>query len=142
MLRRATPADLPRVTDLLAKAKLPLEGLVDQQERLWVLEQDGRVVGAIAFEAYRGAGLLRSLVVDPGQRGHGFGKHLLSAGIEEMRKAGLQHAYGLTTTIPDLLARMGWTEVTKQDLPAVLNQSMELRGACPDTARAFHLELT
>lgn len=141
MLRKANPADLPRVKSLLAAAKLPLDGLVDHQDRLWVLEQDGDVVGAIAFEAYRGAGLLRSLVVDPVHRGKGLGKQLIEAGLGEMRRAGMRHAYGLTTTIPGLLAKSGWTEVRKQDLPDALDESMELRGACPDTARAFHLKL-
>ncbi len=141
MLRKATSADVPAVRRLLSAAKLPLEGLDDHRERLWVWVQDGHVVGAIAYEAYGEAGLLRSLIVDPAQRGTGLGGALLHAGLGEMRKAGLRDAYGLTTTIPDWLARLGWTELDKATLPAELHQSMELRGACPDTARAFHLRL-
>lgn len=141
MLRKATPADLPAVRRLLSSAKLPLEGLDDHRERLWVWDQDGQVAGAIAYEAYGDAGLLRSLIVDPAQRGTGLGGALLHAGLGEMRRAGLRDAYGLTTTIPDWLARLGWTEVRKDTLPPQLHQSMELRGACPDTARAFHVRL-
>lgn len=142
LLRKATPADLPRVKSLLAAARLPLEGLDDHQRHLWVLDMDGVVVGAIAFEPYKDAGLLRSLILDPARRNQGLGKRLITSGLEEMRKAGLRHAYGLTTTIPDLLLRLGWREVPRRELPAVLHESMELRGACPDTARAFHLPLT
>lgn len=141
MLRKATTADLQAVRRLLSAAKLPLEGLDDHKERLWVWDDGGEVVGAIAYEAYGDKGLLRSLIVDPGQRGTGLGAALLHAGLGEMRKAGLRHAYGLTTTIPDWLARLGWTEVGKQTLPPELHQSMEMRGACPDTARAFHIRL-
>lgn len=126
---------------LLTAAGLPLEGLDDHKERLWVWEDGGAVVGAIGFEAYGHRGLLRSLVVDPAHRGTGLGGALLHAGLGEMRKAGLRDAYGLTTTIPDWLARLGWTEVAKDALPADLHGSMELRGACPDTARAFHVRL-
>ena len=142
MLRKATTADLPAVRRLLAAAKLPLEGLDDHHERLWVWDQDGTVVGAIAYEAYGDKGLLRSLIVDPGSRGTGLGATLLDAGLREMRKAGLHDAYGLTTTIPDWLARLGWKEVGKDTLPQQLHKSMELRGACPDTARAFHVRLS
>ncbi len=62
-------------------------------------------------------------------------------GLDQMRRAGVRHAYGLTTTIPDWLQRLGWMEVPKADLPAALNTSMELRGACPGTARIFLLDL-
>lgn len=141
MLRKASPADLPAVRRLLTAAKLPLEGLDDHRERLWVWDLDGEVVGAIAFEAYRDAGLLRSLVVDPEHRGTGLGRALLLAGLDAMRAAGLREAYGLTTTIPDLLARLGWTEVGRDALPDALHESMELRGACPDTAHAFRVRL-
>lgn len=141
MLRKATTADLPAVRRLLSAAKLPLEGLDDHHERLWVWDHAGQVVGAIAYEAYGDKGLLRSLIVDPELRGTGLGGALLHAGLGEMRKAGLRDAYGLTTTIPDWLARLGWTEVGKDTLPTALHKSMELRGACPDTARAFHVRL-
>lgn len=141
MLRKASPADLPAVRRLLSTSNLPLEGLDDHRERLWVWDRDGNVAGAVAFEAYGDQGLLRSLIVDPDERGTGLGGALLHAGLAEMRKAGLRWAYGLTTTIPDWLERLGWTEVPKETLPAALHQSMELRGACPDTARAFRFQL-
>lgn len=141
MLRQASAADLPAVRRLLTAAKLPLEGLDDHKERLWVWDDGGRVLGAIAFEAYGDKGLLRSLVVDPDERGAGLGGALLHAGLGEMRRSGLRDAYGLTTTIPDWLARLGWSEVPKDSLPAALHKSMELRGACPDSARAFHIKL-
>lgn len=141
LLRKSIPADLPAVHRLLVAAKLPLDGLDDNRDRLWVWDQEGTVVGAIAFEQYGEHGLLRSLVVDPDSRGTGLGRLLLHSGLDAMRRAGVCHAYGLTTTIPGWLERLGWTEITKPDLPAALEASMELRGACPDTARIFRTDL-
>lgn len=141
LLRQASAADLPAVRRLLATADLPLDGLDDHADRLWVWDAEGQVAGAIAFERYGTAGLLRSLIVDPTQRGTGLGRFLLQSGLDQMHAAGIRDAYGLTTTIPDWLVRLGWTEVAKDTLPPALHQSMELRGACPDTARAFHLRL-
>lgn len=141
LLRQASAADLAAVHRLLTAANLPLDGLDDHAERLWVWNAEGQVVGAIAFERYGTAGLLRSLIVDPNQRGTGLGRFLLQSGLDQMRADGIRDAYGLTTTIPDWLARLGWNEIHKSDLPTGLHASMELRGACPDTARVFHLPL-
>lgn len=138
--RPATPRDLPAVQTLLSEAGLPLDGLADC-ELLLVAERAGRVAAAIGFERHGHVGLLRSLVVAPDARGTGLGRALLDAGVAAMRAAGLREAYGLTTTIPDLLRRRGWTEVPRSSLPRQLLRSAELRGACPDSAPAFRLPL-
>jgi amino-acid N-acetyltransferase len=139
LLRAATAADRPALDRLLSSASLPLDGLVDA--RLFVAEEDGEVVGAIGFERHGSAGLLRSLVVDPAHRGAGLGAFLLDAGLMEMRRAGAQEAYGLTTTIAPWLRALGWTEVERSSLPKALLASRELQGACPDSAVAFRLDL-
>ena len=138
--RSATSADRPHVRRLLHDAGLPLDGL-DGVADLFVAEDSGDVVGAIGFERHGALGLLRSLVVAPSQRGRGLGVALLAFGSARMQEEGLREAYGLTTTIPRLLLRLGWEEVPRASLPAGLNSSMELRGACPDSARAFRLSL-
>lgn len=139
MLRQATAADRPALERLLAAAGLPLDGLPDTH--LFVAEEGGQVVGAIGFERHGSVGLLRSLVVHPDQRGAGLGAFLLESGLQEMRKAGLREAYGLTTTIAPWLARLGWQELPQSALPAALRVSKEMQGACPDTAQAFRLRL-
>lgn len=140
MLRDHKPSDLGAVRRLLQTAKLPLDGL-DDCKRLWVLEEEGAIVGAVGFEVHGRAALLRSLVVDPAWRGRGLGLQLVRHGVEEAWRAGAQSIHGLTTTIPDLLARLGWKEVPRSQLPAALSASRELQGACPASARAFTLEL-
>src|SRR5438552_709065 len=136
-LAPARPMDLGAITALLRRAGLPLDGLADHLATAWVLRENGRVVGAIGHEWHGASGLLRSLVVEPRLRGKGHGRGLLAAGVQAMRAAGLADGYGLTTAIPDLLARSDWTEVPRGDLPAELFASAELQGACPDSARAF-----
>lgn len=139
MLRKATPADRPAIERLLTDAKLPLAGLPDTS--LFVVEDDDRIIGLIGFERHGDLGLLRSLVVHPDHRGAGLGDFLLDAGLQEMRRAGLQEAYGLTETIAPWLERLGWTELPQKDLPEELRASKELQGACADTAKAFRLAL-
>lgn len=138
--RRAAASDKPQVRALLQQAGLPLDGL-DGVADLFVVDDGDAVVGAIGFERHGSLGLLRSLVVAPSRRGRGLGVALLAFGVARMRAEGLREAYGLTTTIPDLLLRLGWGEVPRAAMPEGLNSSMELRGACPDSARAFRLSL-
>lgn len=133
--------DLGAVTSLLKQSHLPTEGLSDHLGNTFVLRENGRVIGAIGYEQYGKTALLRSLVVDDRARGKGHGRTLLERGVAAMRSAGIEQAYGLTTTIPDLLARSGWSELARNELPASLGASAELSGACPETARAFHLSL-
>ncbi|HEX2065422.1 MAG TPA: GNAT family N-acetyltransferase [Candidatus Thermoplasmatota archaeon] len=140
VLRPARPEDLPAVRALLEEAKLPLEGF-DTAAAVWVATVQGSVTGAVAFERHGGLGLLRSLVVAPSHRGCGVGGRLLVRAVRAMQAAGLSDAYALTTTIAPWLAREGWSELPQAKLPAALSASAELQGACPASAKAFHLPL-
>lgn len=138
-IRPAEPSDLGVVQDLLTACGLPTEGL--KETRLFVLEIDGRLGGTVGYEARGPYALLRSLAVEPLLRGRGYGRRLLRFAIEEVTALGFRAAYGLTTTIPDWLHRLGFIEVPRERLPAELIESAELRGACCANARAFVLRL-
>lgn len=133
--------DWGAVAQLLRANKLPTDGLTTDVDHLYVLEVEGKVAGAIGFETYALDALLRSLVVDPKVRGAGHGRALLRLAIHEAQKAGVQAVYGLTTTIPELLSKVGFTEIQRSEIPAGVYQSWELRGSCPDSARAFRFKL-
>jgi amino-acid N-acetyltransferase len=133
--------DWGAVAQLLRESRLPTEGLVTDVDHLYVLEVGGRVRGAVGFETYQADALLRSLVVDRSLRGSGHGRTLLRLALHEAQKAGVRNVYGLTTTIPDWLSRLGFKEIKKEEIPPSVHHSQELRGACPETARAFRFEL-
>lgn len=59
----------------------------------------------------------------------------------EARRRGLRAAFGLTTTILELFVRHGFILVSRPELPAELEASAELRGACPASAQAFQKDL-
>lgn len=121
--------------ELLKASDLPLAGL--EHTQLWVLEID-RIVGAVGFERYGSAALLRSLAVVPEARGRGVGAALLRHMLNRLSAEGVADVYGLTTTIPDRLLRLGFADTTRDALPTDLARSEQLRGACPGSARAFH----
>ena len=141
-IRDALPADRQTIETVLQEADLPTEGVEDTE--LLVLEEDGAIVGVVGFEPYGDAALLRSLALRPAWRGLGLSRALLVAVFDRLRVKGVTTAYGLTTTIPDLLLELGFAEIGRGELPGAFTDSAQLQGpqACPDTARVFQLSLT
>ena len=141
-LRPADAGDLPAVAALLGGEGLPEIGLAADVTRLFVLDgAPGAIDAVVGFEGYGEHALLRSLAVRPALRGRGYGEALLRHALRETARAGANVAYGLTTTIPELLQHWGFEEVDRGALPAELAASAELRGACPASARAFRKTL-
>ncbi len=62
--------------------------------RLWIAEDDARIVGSIALvEAGEQIGQLRWFLVVPEARGSGLGKRLLDAALAYARERGLSHIF-------------------------------------------------
>ena len=120
---------------MLERSELPIAGLEDTD--LFVLEGGDEPIGLVGIETHGCYALMRSLTVNEGVRGQGYGRILLGFAEEESRRRGLRAVFGLTTTIPELLTSCGFTPVERTDLPAELAASAELRGACPASAQAF-----
>lgn len=142
MIRKAGTQDLAAVAGLLRRSNLPLQGVDALGLELFVKEEQGRVVGAVALEPYPPYALIRSLVVDPRERNKGHGRELLRHVLEHAKAKQYTTLYGLTTTIPDLLAKRGFEEIPRDQIARPVQQSVEIRGgACPTNARAFRLRL-
>lgn len=141
MIRQATDVDMPKVISLLELASLPTSGISEHINHLYVLEEEGEIIGAVAYEAYHQDALLRSLVISPLARGKGYGRKLMSFILEQAKLDGIRNAYALTITIPDLLDRSGFTEISRSEAPETLRKSEEFRGACPCSARLFRISV-
>jgi amino-acid N-acetyltransferase len=137
-IRTADPADWPAIRALLAAAGLPTNGLAGSY-RLFVAARAGRIVGTAALERHGDgadtAYLLRSVAVDPGARCSGLGARLVARALGEAR--GEAPVALLTETAAGYFPRFGFIPVDRAQLPATLSSSAELRGACPDSARAL-----
>jgi amino-acid N-acetyltransferase len=133
-LRSATVEDLVELESLLSASKLPTAGVADHLADFLVAERDGRIEGVIGLERYGSQGLLRSVVVAPGVRGRGIGDQLVSQLIERARSTGISELYLLTTTAEKYFPRFGFEQTTRAEVPASVQESVEFRGACPDTA--------
>ena len=65
--------------------------------RLWIAEEDGRVVGSIAVvDADEGVGQLRWFLLTPEARGTGLGRRMLDTALAYCRARGMHRVYGVS----------------------------------------------
>lgn len=141
VIRAAKADDLPDVRGLLCQAELPLDGVPADLNNFLVAEREGAVVGAIGLERYSESALLRSAVVHPSLRGMGVGDSLVTALLEHGRSLGVRDMVLLTTTAEGWFPRFGFKRITREEVPAALYASEELKGACPASAVVMRCRL-
>ncbi len=138
----ATSSDLPEVQALLAAAGLPQAGLEEHILNFMLALEGEKVVGCAGLEVHQNSGLLRSVVVAPAYRSQGVGAKLTEGMVDLARQKNLTSLSLLTETAADFFLRFGFVEIPRAELPAALQSSEELRGACPESAVAMTLPLT
>jgi amino-acid N-acetyltransferase len=138
----AQEGDLPAVRHLLETHHLPLDG-VDEHLATMVVARDGReVVGAAAVELYADAALLRSVVVSPTFQGQGLGHRLTEAALNLAVSRGVEVAFLLTTTADKFFPKLGFHRISRNDVPASVQTSVEYQSACPASAIVMRRFLT
>ena len=140
-LRQAAPSDLPTVERLLAAAELPTDDVAKHLHDFIIAESEGEVVGAIGFEVYADAALLRSAVVAPVWQGRGVGRALVERLVGEAAAREIDALFLLTSTAHRYFASFGFEPVRREDIPTLVKTSVEFRGACPESAMAMRLNL-
>jgi len=142
-VRSARAEDLAAVRQLLADAKLPLDGLDEQfGDHYAVAVAQGQIVAAEGVEVYERWGLLRSAVVAPAHRGNGLGIRITRERIAWARAQRLDALYLLTTTAAPFFGRMGFAEVERSSAPAAVQASREFAVACPAGATCMRMPLS
>ncbi len=141
VFREAIDRDFPEVIQLLTSNKLPVAGVHENLAGFIVAEKKDRVIGSAALERYANFGLLRSVAVSEELKGQGLGNHLVNEVLQRARVDGVKEVFLLTTSAENYFPRFGFDPISRNDLPDALNQSAELRGACPDSAIVMRLKL-
>ena len=140
-LRRARETDLEEVKALLTTSSLPLEGVDEAFSNFIVAEGGPSIVGTAGLELYGRFALLRSAAVVKGWQGYGVGRALIGEVISRARSRNVDSVFLLTTTAENYFPSFGFQKIERAELPVELNESAELRGACPDTATVMRLVL-
>jgi amino-acid N-acetyltransferase len=134
-VRASTTVDFAAIRALLASAALPIQDLDSTAAmRFWVAADGDQLIGAIGFESFGAAGLLRSLVVAPHHRQHGLGSALVSVLEREVSAQGVQTLVLLTNTAVAFFRRRGYRVIERCEAPDEVRQSAEFRSLCPVSA--------
>lgn len=133
-IRRASGSDLSSVEELLLRNRLPAEGMREAFDDFIVAESGGSIVGAIGLERFGDAALLRSAVVAEHERGTGLGTRLVELILAHASDTSVRSVYLLTTTAEGYFPRFGFARINRGDVPLTVRESVEFRGACPESA--------
>ena len=136
-IRPAANKDWPAIRRMLLTGGLPPDGAQDHLAHFMVGEAGGKLVCAGGLEVYGADALLRSVVVNEESRGNGWGKQLLDRLTEQAVDLGVGSLYLLTTTADAYFSRLGYSEVSRTQVPDQLRVSRELQGVCPASATAM-----
>ncbi len=137
-----TGAELGAIEVLIRTSALPAEVVHDRFPEAYVVaRRGGEIVGVAALETHDQTGLLRSVAVAPGERGHGTGITLVADRLAMAWTNGLTSIYLLTTTAAPLFRRFGFAMADRAGAPAALTASPEFAALCPASAACMRLDL-
>jgi amino-acid N-acetyltransferase len=123
------------VQRLVAAAGLPTEDLADADlSHFFGYGSREKPIGVVGLEVFDGEALLRSLVVEPSERGAGGGRMLVAAAEEHAHSQGVRSVYLLTTTAERFFERLGFRRVDRDSAPATIRATREFASLCPASA--------
>jgi GNAT superfamily N-acetyltransferase len=125
----------------LEEAKLPTRDLVGAGKRYFCLIDSGERRGYGGFEVCGPHALLRSIVIPGRQRGHGYGRTLVTSLVAEARKLGLQEAWLLTETAVPFFAALGFSPCAREAAPPEIAATEQYAALCPASAKLMRREI-
>lgn len=145
-IRQAQAKDWPAIADLLGAADLPVGDLAPERLEGFLVALDTlstppSVSGTIGLQAFGSAGLLRSLVVEPGHRSAGIGRQLVQALEDKAQAEGLTDLWLLTVDAEVFFWKLDYHIVERNKAPASIRGTQEFTSLCPDTAHLMHKPL-
>jgi amino-acid N-acetyltransferase len=131
----ASPADEPRIRQLLSSCGLPHEDITPEHlQHFLVLKEKRQMIGVIGLEVLRPFALLRSLAIDPLFRNRGLGSQLTQQAEKYADSLNIQNLYLLTTTAEGFFAKRGYEKVPREAIPNEIENTAEFSSLCPVTA--------
>jgi amino-acid N-acetyltransferase len=141
MIAPATQQDLTGICALLDRLHLPTAGVPDHLETMLVAREGDDIVGTAGLEIYADGALLRSVAVDKDQQGRQLGHQLTDAALRLAEGKGLSDVYLLTTTAERFFPKFGFTQITREEVPLSVRESVEFKSACPASAVVMRKQL-
>jgi UDP-N-acetylmuramate: L-alanyl-gamma-D-glutamyl-meso-diaminopimelate ligase len=139
----ARRTDMSGVRDLLQRAHLAASDVPDTAfTSFFVVRSEGQVVACVGLEVYGEEAILRSLAVDPEQRGNGFGWMMADTAIEHARWRGVRRIYLLTETASDFFAaKHGFRVVDRSTVSPAVAAASTFRSSTDSKFVAMRLDM-
>ena len=137
-----TNEELEDVLVLLKKSRLPFEDIA-LHGNLFIRYHDesGYLIGAGGLEWYGSYALIRSIVVDEMQRGKSVGKKIITDLLLRAKSKSIKEIYLLTETAHDFFIKLGFKDVSREQIPAEVKASSEFTLVCPASAACMTYKL-
>lgn len=130
LIRKANIEDLVPLKEFLERANLGTDGLTAETIGSFLILEDGNseIKGTLGMEVFQGAGLLRSLVVSPGQAEREIFV-LFDQMVKFAKENGMESLFLATNkavTVP-FFELMGFKQVERSELPGNFFNSEHIR---------------
>jgi amino-acid N-acetyltransferase len=132
--RPAKADDVEAVRALLRRCRLPVDGVPDELESLFVTIIDGRIVGAAGLEMHGFDGLIRSVAVSPEVRRQYLASRLCTEIERRAALIGAHKLFLLTETAERFFLKRGYRPVDRALAPAGIAASREFAAVCSASA--------
>lgn len=134
IIRKMKFDELENLQKFLLSMSLPAEGIKDNMNHFFILDEAGKIVGSIGMEVFGTRALLRSLAVIPEHRNKGWGKKLVDQILEYSVHQHIKEAYLLTETAADYMTGWGFEVVGRDEVHEGVKDSIEFKSCCPQSA--------
>lgn len=130
LIRATREADLEAIRGLLTAADLPVVG-IDGYINQFLVAENEQVIGVIGIHYDAEKALLRSFVVNPQEQKCGVGTALVTEALQQMKSQQITEVYLLTETAVEYFKRIGFCEISREQMPIHLLAESGLDQVCP-----------
>lgn len=116
---------------LLTEHKLPTSDLTQARTEFYVSRSAGSLLAMVGLEYYADAALLRSLAVMTSARGLGIGTALMRHAETVALSRASPAIYLLTTTAERFFAALGYSTLSRTEVPTSIASTAEFSSLCP-----------
>ncbi len=137
-----TERELDSLREFLSVNQLPSDDLkLSNSLYLTYYDSNDELVGSGGLEFYGEKALLRSLAVSQAMRSQSLGKQIIEDLIQQVNLHHKNEIYLLTSTAYYFFKKLGFTEITREEVPDEVQASTEFSQVCPSSARVMRLSL-
>ena len=140
-ITRLQPANLAQLEDLLCLSNLPTQDCAAQAQNFYGIFDGDELIAAGGLEPAGDYALLRSIVVKEQYRASGLARNIAEFLINLAETRDGQAVYLLTETAGSYFQKLGFTPLSRAEVPAAIAQTRQFSALCPDSADCLVMRL-